>query len=81
MIMAIVKITSILHIMTAMINTVFSATGAMAGKNTVINMTEATSVLLATETVANITMTTTAVAITSSVEAVINVFLSILAPL
>jgi|GEM_PF-743507 len=74
MIMAIVKVMAILRLMTTMINTVLSATGTMAGKNTVTNMTEATSVLLTTETVANITMTTTAVAITSSVETVVNVF-------
>jgi len=79
--MAIVKVMAILHIMTTMINTVFNATGAITGRNTVTNMTEATIVLLATETVANITMTTTAVAITSSVETVVNVFLPILVPL
>jgi len=77
MIMAIVKVMAILHLMTTLINTVFSATGAMAGRNTVTNMTEATIVLLATETVANITMTATAVAITSSEETVVNVFLPI----
>ncbi len=72
MIMAIVKVMTIFHIMTVMINTVFSANGAITIKNPSINMTGAMIVLLATEIVANMTVTAIVITITSSVETIVN---------
>jgi len=72
MIMAIAKATTIFHIMTVMINTVFSANGAITVRNPSINMTEAMIVLLATEIIANMTVTAIVITTTSSVETIVN---------
>lgn len=72
MIMAIVKVMTIFHIMTVMINTVFNAIGAITIKNPSINMTGAMIVLLTTEIVANMTATAIVITITSSVETIVN---------
>lgn len=72
MIMAIVKVMTIFHIMTVMINTVFNAIGAITIKNPSINMTGAMIVLLATEIVANMTVTAIVITIISSVETIVN---------
>jgi len=70
--MAIAKVMTIFHIMTVMINTAFSANGAITIRNPGINMTGAMIVLLATEIVANMTATAIVITIISSVETIIN---------